>query len=105
MATKELDSILEAERAAAEAIDSAKAKAKEVLARADKEAERLLQETIEDAQSKAKSLLDCAAKSVAELERTYLEEAQREISSLREAAGAKMDAAAMIIVSKVKKAV
>lgn len=105
MAKKELDSILEAERAAAEAIDSARAKAKEILARADREAEQLLQEAIEDAQSKAKSLLEGASRSAAELEKTYLDEAQTEIASLRESAGAKLDAAAMIIVSRAKKAV
>lgn len=104
MAKKELDAILEAERKAAEVVESAKARAKEILAAADKEAERLLQEAIEDAQSKAKSLLDNASASSDALEKAYLEEAEKEIASLREAAGSRLQDAVQTIVSKVKKA-
>ena len=56
MAKKELDAILEAEKAAAEAIENAKAKAKEMLTASEKEAERILRDALDSAQSEAKAL-------------------------------------------------
>jgi len=104
MAKKELDAILEAEKMAAEALESARAKAREILAAADKEAERLLQEAVEDAQSKARRLIERATASSDALEKGYLEEAEKEIASLREAYASRLQDAVETIVSRVKKA-
>lgn len=105
MARKELDAILEAEKAAAEAVDSAKARAKELVAASEKEAERLVAEALESARAEAVALSTRSREAVQDLDKATFEQARKEIARVREIAGAKFDEAVGIVVSRVKKAV
>lgn len=105
VAKKELDAILDAEKAAAEAIDNAKAKAREMMIASEKEAERLLQEALESAHSEARALAKRSADAVSDLEKVTLEEAHKEIARLTEVANARFDEAVGVVVSRIKKAV
>lgn len=105
MAKKELDAILEAEKAAAEAIENAKAKAKEMLTASEKEAERILRDALDSAQSEAKALSLEASETVSGLEAEILKEAQEEVFRLTDIANKRFDEAVNVIVSRVKKAV